>query len=57
MSSSSSNKQPMMLDRPATSSALVTVASGQLFSTSLIPTAVGNVTKVFDVDSALTDNR
>jgi hypothetical protein len=46
---------PMMLDRPATSSALVTVASGQLFSTSLIPTAVGNVTKVFDVDSALTD--
>jgi len=45
-----------MLDRPATSSALVTVASGQLFSTSLIPTAVGNVTKVFDVDSALTDN-
>lgn len=45
----------MMLDRPATSSALVTVASGQLFSTSLIPTAVGNVTKVFDVDSALTD--
>ena len=43
-----------MLDRPATSSALVTVASGQLFSTSLIPTAVGNVTKVFDVDSALT---
>jgi len=55
MSSSSSNKMPMMLDRPATSSALVTVASGQLFSTSLIPTAVGNVTKVFDVDSALTD--
>jgi hypothetical protein len=46
---------PMMLDRPATSSALVTVASGQLFSTSLIPTAVGNVTKVFDVDSSLTD--
>lgn len=44
-----------MLDRPATSSALVTVASGQLFSTSLIPTAVGNVTKVFDVDSSLTD--
>ena len=55
MSSSSSNKQPMMIDRPATSSALVTVASGQLFSTSLIPTAVGNVTRVFDVDSALTD--
>jgi len=46
---------PMMLDRPATSSTLVTVASGQLFSTSLIPTAVGNITKVFDADSALTD--
>jgi len=46
---------PMMLDRPATSSTLVTVASGQLFSTSLIPTAIGNVTKVFDADSALTD--
>jgi len=44
-----------MVDRPATSSTLVTVASGQLFSTSLIPTAVGNATKVFDVDSALTD--
>ena len=34
----------MMLDRPATSSTLVTVASGQLFSTSLIPTAIGNAT-------------
>lgn len=45
----------MMLDRPATSSTLVSVASGQVFSTSLIPTAVGNATKVFDVDSALTD--
>jgi hypothetical protein len=44
-----------MVDRPATSSALVTVASGQAFSTSLLPTAVGNATKVFDVDSALTD--
>jgi hypothetical protein len=55
MSSSSSNKQPMLLDRPATSSTLVTVASGQAFSTSLIPTAVGNSTKIFDVDSALTD--
>ncbi len=46
---------PMMTDRPATSSTLVTVASGQVFSTSLIPTAVGNATKVFDVDSSLTD--
>jgi hypothetical protein len=44
-----------MVDRPATSSTLITVASGQAFSTSLIPTAVGNATKVFDVDSALTD--
>ena len=44
-----------MVDRPATLSTLVTVASGQSFSTSLIPTAVGNATKVFDVDSALTD--
>ena len=46
----------MMLDRPATSSTLVTVASGQLFSTSLIPTSVGNATKIFDVDVAGTDN-
>lgn len=46
---------PAMVDRPATSSTLVSVASGQSFSTSLIPTAVGNATKVFDVDSALTD--
>lgn len=45
----------MLLDRPATASTLVTVASGQAFSTSLIPTAVGNSTKIFDVDSALTD--
>ena len=44
-----------MVDRPASSSSLLTVASGQLFSTSLVPTAVGNITKVFDVDSALTD--
>lgn len=44
-----------MVDRPATTSTLVTTASGQSFSTSLIPTAVGNTTKVFDVDSALTD--
>lgn len=55
MASSSTNKQPMMLDRPASSTTLVTVASGQLFSTSLIPTSIGNATKVFDVDSALTD--
>jgi len=55
LSSSSSNKQPAMVDRPATSSTLITVASGQAFSTSLIPTAVGNATKIFDVDSALTD--
>lgn len=45
----------LLLDRPATTSTLVTVASGQAFSTSLVPTAVGNATKVFDVDSALTD--
>jgi len=44
-----------MLDRPASSSTLLTVASGQLFATSLIPTSIGNATKVFDVDSALTD--
>lgn len=55
MSSSSSNKMPAMVDRPATTSTLLTVASGQLFSTSLVPTAVGNATKIFDVDSALTD--
>ena len=55
MSSSSSNKMPAMVDRPATTSTLLTVASGQAFSTNLIPTAVGNATKVFDVDSALTD--
>jgi len=56
LASTSTNKQPMLLDRPATESTLVTVASGQLFSTSLIPTAVGNTTKVFDVDSALSDS-
>ena len=55
MSSTSTNKQPMLVDRPGTLSTLVTVASGQAFSTSLIPTAVGNATKVFDVDSSLTD--
>ena len=46
---------PAMVDRPATSATLVTVASGQAFSTSLVPSAVGNATRVFDVDSALTD--
>jgi hypothetical protein len=46
---------PMMADRPATISTLLTVASGQSFSTNLIPTAVGNATKIFDADSALTD--
>ena len=45
----------MMIDRPATTSTLLTVASGQDFLTSLVPTAVGNATKVFDVDSAATD--
>ena len=44
-----------MVDRPATISTLCTVSSGQAFLTSLLPTAVGNATKVFDVDSALTD--
>jgi len=44
-----------MVDRPATTSTLCTVSSGQSFLTSLLPTAVGNATKVFDVDSALTD--
>lgn len=46
---------PAMVDRPATTATLVTVTSGQVFSTSLVPTAVGNATKVFDVDSTLTD--
>ena len=44
-----------MVDRPATASTLCTVSSGQPFATSLLPTAVGNATKVFDVDSSLTD--
>jgi len=44
-----------MVDRPATTSTLLTVASGQDFGTSLVPSAVGNATKVFDVDSASTD--
>ena len=43
------------MDRPATNSTLLTVASGQSFLTSLTPTAVGNATKVFDCDSSLTD--
>ena len=44
-----------MVDRPATTSTLVTVAAGQSFNTSYTPTAVGNATKIFDADSALTD--
>ena len=47
-----------MVDRPATSSTLLTTASGGNFQTSgvgLIPTAVGNATKIFDCDSGLTD--
>tara|TARA_Y100000401_G_scaffold64711_1_gene51582 strand:+ start:514 stop:1272 length:759 start_codon:yes stop_codon:yes gene_type:complete len=44
-----------MVDRPATSSTLCTVSSGQSFLTSLLPTSVGNATKIFDVDSSLTD--
>ena len=44
-----------MVDRPATTSTLVTVSLGQSFLTSLLPTSVGNATKVFDVDSSLTD--
>ena len=55
MASSSTNKQPAMIDRPFLNSTLLTVASGQLFSTSLIPTAVGNATNVLDVHSSLTD--
>ena len=44
-----------MVDRPATASTLCTVSSGQSFLTSLLPTSTGNATKVFDVDSSLTD--
>ena len=44
-----------MVDRPATASTLCTVSSGQSFLTSLLPTSTGNATKVFDVDSGLTD--
>ena len=39
-----------MVDRPATTSTLVTVAAGQSFGPSFIPTAVGNATNVFDAD-------
>jgi hypothetical protein len=45
----------MLVDRPATTSTYVTVSSGQSFLTSLSPTSTGNATKIFDVDSALTD--
>jgi len=47
----------MMLDRPASTSTLVRTQTGQLFATSLLPTSIGNVTKVFDVDQALTDTQ
>ena len=57
MASTSTNKQPMMLDRPASNSTLVRTQTGQLFSTSLLPTSIGNVTKVFDVDQTLTDTQ
>ena len=57
MASTSTNKQPMMLDRPASTSTLVRTQTGQLFSTSLLPTSIGNVTKVFDVDQPLTDTQ
>jgi hypothetical protein len=56
MASTSTNKQPAMVDRPLLNSSLVTVASGQSFSTSLIPTAVGNATVVADIDSSLVDS-
>lgn len=56
MASSSTNKLPAMIDRPLLTSALVTVAAGQHFATSLVPSAVGNATKVIDVDSQLTDS-
>ena len=55
MASTSTNKQPMMLDRPASTSTLVRTQTGQTFATSLLPTSIGNVTKIFDVDSAATD--
>ena len=46
-----------MLDRPASTSTLVRTQTGQVFSASLLPTSIGNVTKVFDVDQALTDTQ
>ena len=57
MASTSTNKQPMMLDRPASTSTLVRTQTGQIFATSLLPTSIGNVTKIFDVDQALTDTQ
>ena len=57
MASTSTNKQPMMLDRPASTSTLVRTQTGQTFATSLLPTSIGNVTKVFDVDPALPDTQ
>ena len=57
MASTSTNKQPMMLDRPASTSTLVRTQTGQTFATSLLPTSIGNVTKIFDVDQALTDTQ
>ena len=44
-----------MVDRPATSSTLETVAARQSYETSQIPTPEDNTTKIFDADSALTD--
>ena len=44
-----------MVDRPATTTTLCNISSGQSFLTSLIPTTNGGATKVFDVDSGLTD--
>ena len=57
MASTSTNKQPMMLDRPASTSTLVRTQTGQTLATSLLPTSIGNVTKEFDVDQALTDTQ
>jgi len=56
VASSSTNKLPAMIDRPLLNSTLVTVAAGQHFATSLVPTAVGNATNVIDIDSSLTDS-
>ena len=57
MASTSTNKQPMLLDRTASNSTLLRTQTGQSFATSLLPTSIGNVTKVFDVDQALTDTQ